>query len=322
MAILARFLQTHALVSLADVLGRYPFEASWAERQLRAWAERGRAVPVGPAGDGDTMQWSAPENLEQVQRGSLGLLRREVTTCSPPQLADFLLRWQGAHPETQKGTAEGLAETLDRLQGLPLPRPCGNRRCCRCVPGYQPRWLDEWVAGGAGLWLVQGDLSASATLVFLDRQQLAELPPPRAGRYTTVGRDPANTRRPAPAWGVFVPDLAAATGLLPSGIRASLGMLMARSLVTNDHFDVVRREPVASPAAANALASGSRPNGRGRPRPRPEGRWSAIPWGGIASPELHAVLMAWRLLRRCGVAAANWPCSIRGCRPGASFTRY
>src|SRR5436309_6773727 len=46
--------------------------------------------------EGEPMQWSAPANLEQVQRGSLGLLRREVTTCPAPQFADFLLRWQGA----------------------------------------------------------------------------------------------------------------------------------------------------------------------------------------------------------------------------------
>src|SRR5260370_2773412 len=103
------------------------------------------------------MQWSAPPNLEQVQRGSLGLLRREVTTCSPPQLADFVLRWQRVHPETQKGTAEGLAEALDRLHGLPLPADLWEQTVLPArVPAYQSRWLDEWVAGGAGLWVAQG----------------------------------------------------------------------------------------------------------------------------------------------------------------------
>src|SRR5262249_47056866 len=32
--ILSRFLDTHALVGLADVLARYPFEAAWAQRKL------------------------------------------------------------------------------------------------------------------------------------------------------------------------------------------------------------------------------------------------------------------------------------------------
>ena len=38
----------------------------------------GRAVPVRREADTGPLQWSAPANLEQVQRGSLGLLRREV----------------------------------------------------------------------------------------------------------------------------------------------------------------------------------------------------------------------------------------------------
>ena len=117
--ILSRFLQTHALVGLEDVLARYPFERDWAQRQLEEWSRSGRAVVVQTS-EG-AMQWSAPANLEQVQRGSLAVLRREVVTCSPPQFADFLLRWQHAHPETRRGGSTGLADVLDRLQGLPLP---------------------------------------------------------------------------------------------------------------------------------------------------------------------------------------------------------
>src|SRR5262249_35570110 len=89
-AILSRYLQTHALVALDDILARYPLEREWARRQLEEWARQGRAVIV--CGGGQPMQFSAPANLQQVQRGSLGLLRREVITCAAPQFADFLLR--------------------------------------------------------------------------------------------------------------------------------------------------------------------------------------------------------------------------------------
>ena len=117
--ILARFLDTHALVGLDDVLARYPFERDWARHQLEEWARTGRAVLVQV--EGGTMQWSAPSNLEQMQRGTLAVLRREVTTCTPPQFVDFLLRWQHAHPETRQGGPSGLAAALERLPGLPLP---------------------------------------------------------------------------------------------------------------------------------------------------------------------------------------------------------
>ena len=103
-------------------------------------ARRERAVVADPA------------NLEQVQRGSLGILRREVVTCSPPQFADFLLRWQGVHPDTRRGGSEGLAEVLARLQGLPLDAEVWEQTVLPArVPDYQPRWLDEWIAGGEGV---------------------------------------------------------------------------------------------------------------------------------------------------------------------------
>ena len=313
-AILARFLQTHALVSLDDILARYPFEASWAERQLCAWAERGRAVPVTAAGEGDTMQWSAPANLEQVQRGSLGLLRREVTTCSPPQLADFVLRWQGAHPEMQKGTAAGLAETLHRLQGMPLAADLWEQTVLPArVLAYQPRWLDEWVAGGAGVWVVQGDPDGNGLLAFLDREQLLELPPPAAPEESPL---PAEVQQILDALrqrgASFVTDLAQHTGQLPSNVRSALWALMGRSLVTNDHFDVVRRGKEETPTGdeGGSRLAGRRSPGRvsltslrRRAVQRPEGRWSVLPWGGTASPEMLAVLMASRLLHRYGIAA-------------------
>ncbi len=115
--IFERFLSTHALVGLNDLLKRYPFEREWAIRQLDEWTKTGRVVAVG---GGETMQWSAPTNLDQVERGSLALLRREVLTCPPQQFADFLLRWQSAHPETRRGGSEGLAAALERLEGLTI----------------------------------------------------------------------------------------------------------------------------------------------------------------------------------------------------------
>src|SRR5262249_6787290 len=116
--ILLRFLDTHALVGLAEVLGRYPLEADWARRKLEQWSASGRAIVV-PSGEGpEPLRWSAPANLEQVERSTLARLRREVVTCPPTQLVDFLLRWQGVHPQARR---QSLAEVLQSLEGLPVP---------------------------------------------------------------------------------------------------------------------------------------------------------------------------------------------------------
>ncbi len=299
--ILARFLATHALVGLADVLARYPFEPDWARRQLEEWARTGRAVAVPPAAEEGPLQWSAPGNLEQVQRGSLALLRREVMTCSAPQFADFLLRWQNLHPEARQGGPEGLAVALDCLEGLPLAVGLWEQAVLPArVPAYQPRWLDEWVAGGAGLWVAQGEDGTPGLVAFFDRDGLRRLAHPAAEGPpldAAAARVLESLRRRGAS---FVDDLVSDTGLSPNEVRAALGALRRCGLATNDRFDVIRRgETPGSEAPAGRLPA------RGLRRPagwRPEGRWSLLSWG-RPTPEENAVEQAGRLLRRCGVAA-------------------
>src|SRR5262249_3834616 len=77
-AILRRYLATRALVGLEDILRRYPFEQTWAQRQLEEWARTGQLVPVQATEAPEPLQWSLPENLDQARRGTLAILRREV----------------------------------------------------------------------------------------------------------------------------------------------------------------------------------------------------------------------------------------------------
>jgi ATP-dependent Lhr-like helicase len=306
--IFERFLRTHALVGLEDVLSRYPFEREWARRQLEEWAKAGRVRPV-PAAEGGPMQWSAPANLEQVQRGSLALLRREVVTCPAPQFADFLLRWQGVHPSGRQGGVEGLTAALDRLQGLPLPAELWEQAVLPArVPGYQPRWLDEWVGGGSGVWACQGE--GDGLLAVFGRETLARLAPPTTGG-PPPGEDESRVLECLQRRGAsFLTDLATDTGLSPGTVRGSLWGLLRRSLVTNDHFDVVRKGEAAPTLEA---APPARPGSgltrlpslrdmRRRAAQRPEGRWSLLPWG-RPGPEEQAVAQAWLLLQRYGVVA-------------------
>ncbi len=308
--ILARFLDTHALVGLDDVLARYPFERDWARHQLEEWARTGRAVLVQI--EGGTMQWSAPSNLEQMQRGTLAVLRREVTTCTPPQFVDFLLRWQHAHPETRQGGPSGLAAALERLPGLPLPAEVWEQAVLLTrVPEYQPRWLEEWTAGGTGVWLCQGSSdNGPGQLAFLPRDLLHQLAAPSQPELGPV--DESSNRVLAclrNRGAMFAADLASDSGLSPSVVRTSLWALLRRSLVTNDHFEVIRRGEESPPTMESTSGGrGVRGQGpsmrslrRGVDR-RPEGRWSLLAWG-QPDPESQAITQAWLLLQRYGVAA-------------------
>jgi ATP-dependent Lhr-like helicase len=306
--ILARFLTTHALVGLADVLRRYPFDETWARRQLEEWSRSGRVVAVERGDDVAPPQWSAPENLDQVQRGSLAVLRREVVTCPAPQFVDYLLRWQGAHPAERRGSAEALAETLERLEALPLAAPIWEQTVLPSrVAGYQPRWLDEWVAGGSGAWVCRGDVEGNAQVAFIGRELLRRLPAP-SGSDAPPGEDAARVLECLRARGAsFLADLATETGLSPGSCRAALWTLARRGLVTNDRFDAVRQgepeAPDATPSAARgAIVRGPSLRGvrRGVASRRPEGRWSLLSYG-HPGPEDLAVMQAELLLNRYGV---------------------
>jgi ATP-dependent Lhr-like helicase len=308
---LLRFLESHALVGLGDVLGRYPFERSWAQRKLEEWAGSGRLVPVRPDGAGETVQWSAPTNLEQVQRGSLALLRSEVATCPPAQFADFVVHWQGLHPQNRRGSADGLAEALSRLEGLLLPPDIWEQTILPGrVPGFQPRWLDEAIASGEWTWVCrsEGD-SGAGQLAFWNRLHFPDLSPPRWEEAPSLGAAADLVCEQLRGRGAsFVPDLAQATGLAPSVVRQALWALLRRGLVTNDHFDVIRKGEVATAdhVAGDPRRAGGRRTAmalRRRMPPRhPEGRWSLLPWG---RPEVEeqAVFLAGVLLQRYGVAA-------------------
>src|SRR5262249_40172275 len=165
--ILGRFLDTHALVGLRDVLERYPFERDWAERKLKAWAESGRFIAVrNPQAKDAVPQWSAPGNLEQVQRGTLALLRQEIVACPAAQFAEFVLRWQGVHPATCQKGADGIAAALSRLEGLPLPAELWEGTVLPTrVSNYQPRDLDGHLANGAWVWACQGSEDRAPSLL-------------------------------------------------------------------------------------------------------------------------------------------------------------
>jgi ATP-dependent helicase Lhr and Lhr-like helicase len=303
--IFERFLQTHALVGLADILKRYPFEREWAQRQLEEWGRSGRVVSV-PRGDGESMSWSAPENLDQVQRGSLSLARREVITCPAPQFADFLLRWQGAHPNGRRGGSEGLAQALSRLEGIALPTELWEQTVLPTrVPGYQPRWLDEWITGGTGVWVGH----AEGAVAFVRRETLSQLSIPPIGDLPPLD-EPSQTVQAALGrrGACFVADLATDTELSPTQVRSSLWKLVRAGLATNDAFGVARRGEQADLATQDVGSAG----GRGKALTlrslrrsfvgHPEGRWSLVGWN-RPSPEELALAQVALLLERYGVVA-------------------
>jgi len=314
--ILSRFLATHALVGLNDVLERYPFERAWARRQIETWAQSGRVVPIRRDEAPAPSQWSDPANLDQVQRGTLALLRSEVLTCPAQQFADFVTRWQGLHPETRQGDLDGLAAAVARLEGLLVPADLWEQTILPArAPGYQPRWLDDLIGTGEWTWACRGDgATGPGALAFLGRAHLAERPFPQGLDAPALPDSAEQILECLRSRGaLFVTEIVQHTGLTPGGVRSALWDLVRRGLLTNDHFDVIRRGEEARAAVlgngAEDVGRRSRlpalsrlPRGRRRAPQRPEGRWALVPWG-QPDVEANAVHMASLLLQRYGVVA-------------------
>jgi ATP-dependent Lhr-like helicase len=295
--ILSRFLDTHALVSLNDILARYPLEREWAARRLEEWVRTGRAVRVPH----NQEQFATPGNLQQVQRGSLGLLRREVITASPAQFVDFVLRWQGAHPDTRRGQAEGLHVALEKLQGLALPSEAWEETILPTrVPGYQPRWLDEWINAGNGVWIGAGGESLDR-VAFLARGLLAELGEPPQPE-SPLSQDAQTLAALLEQKGAsFLTDLALISKLAPSATRKALWELARRGKLSNDRYDVVRQGEIDTQTETTTKGRSLR-NLKRMMTQRPEGRWSLLSWGkpGIEAMALTQCLL---LLQRYGVVS-------------------
>jgi ATP-dependent Lhr-like helicase len=303
--ILHRYLETHALVGLDDLLARYPFEPAWAREQLQAWQRQGRIVSIPGVNGSASEQYAVPDNLQRMRRGTLAMRRREVIACPPRQFVDFVLRWQKLHPIAQVDGADGTREVLGQLNGQFLPVELVETSI---LPGrvrdYHPRWLDAALSGGTWLWMGRG-ANMLSEVAFIERERLVDYAPPPLpnDEGMPAGVEPVYQhlqRRGA----LFVTDLAVELGLAPSTVRTALGSLACCGLATNDLYDVVRRgEPIASAAPAPRSRMPLRPRASARrPLAAPEGRWSLLKWG---QPDLETQALAavQRLLDRYGVVS-------------------
>jgi ATP-dependent Lhr-like helicase len=309
--IVRRFLQTHALVGLDDLLARYPIGPAEATELLERWAEEGTLVRLDSAGVESVPQWAERGNLDEVRRLSVALRRKESVAVAPEVFADFLVRRQHVHPATRWEGAAAVGLVLEQLQGFAAPAELWEADLLpRRVKDFRPAWLDEVLSAGGWLWRAEGDSRGDPRLAFAPRDFAgrwpeAEEPQPLSDDEQRIA-DWLETRGAS-----FATDVVRQLGIEPSRGRAALAGLLRRGLVTNDRLDPLR-PGAAAVAEALARASGSasvpRP-GLIRPRrslrrtasARPEGRWSRLEPPPEGDEETSCLSWAAVLLERYGV---------------------
>ncbi len=286
--IVRRFLQTHALIGLADLTARYPIASVEAAELLERWAERGQGRPgrairrsrpttrVGRAREpgrdapGDAWRcagaraWPSPPRSSPISccAGSTSIRRRAAKgpACARagPRAAPGLRR---------AGRARGRRDPAAAGQGLSAG--AGSTTCSAAA------------TGSGGPRAIGGDEPRVAFLRRDFRGGLARAAPARraGGRRATVldllGRHGAS----------FATDLARLAGhRAVAGAPRALASSLGRGLVTNDRFDPLRPGSAVDAARPGGGVVGSRRarrrSLRARPRrslsARPEGRWSRL----------------------------------------------
>ena len=336
--ILERFLAVSGPVSQKEVLERYAFPPEWLENVLEGLRKKGELV-AGPfpvrKRDVQEERYCRRELVQDMQRRTLSILRREVESVPLPVYAHFLMRWQHLLPPAGLRGQAGVAEALEQLGALALPLDVWEKEVLPArVANFHPKELDALVSVGRLLWYRQG-----GDLVFLARASALAVPAPAEASDGTLPAEERlvlNVLRERGA--SFEAEIAAAAGLEIAVVEAALRRLAIRGLVTNDVFDLARRLPTQANSGVGTESETVQPGlpgrtGRGsiygtgftraayreakrRARKRatlaavrpqtPAGRWSTVP---LENPDnLAQTALDWArlLLNRWGVVARDW----------------
>ncbi len=317
--IIDRFLRTHALIGLNEIIARYPIGPARATELLEASVEHGDLIRI----DGeDGSRWGDRRNLDEVRRLSIALKRQESVAVPPEIFAASVANLQRVYPSQKREGAAAVSLVLEQLQGFSATAEVWETEILpRRICGYRTSWLDEAFAGGAWVW--RGSTSGRTEL------RVAILARDFSG---TWNRNPDEVEPSALAQRVLVClrekgaqfpiDLARNSVLDPSSVRAGLLELAGLGQVTNDRFDPVRP---GGEAMSLALEEAGRRQSRNsfRPRPamrraastRPEGRWSVLELQSQVDPESSALVWAGLLLERYGVLTREIAELDPGCPP-------
>ncbi|MCA9583216.1 MAG: DEAD/DEAH box helicase, partial [Myxococcales bacterium] len=252
-------------------------------------------------------QWCERALLARIHRHTLDRLRREIEPVTAAQFAQFLTRWQRAHPDRRMDGVEGLFAVIEQLAGYAVPaRSWEPDVLAMRMRSYDPSWLDGLCLMGRVAWSRPPGRSSgtspvgSTPIVVAPRSSLSFW-------FRTEGDEvlePLGHEAEAVlgalhgAGALFFDDLVSRTHLLATRVEQALGELVAKGLVRSDAFDGLRSLVAAPDRRPRARSRGRLGPGRGAV---PTGRWTTVENGIGGNPDDALEFVAERLLKRWGV---------------------
>ncbi|GFH39351.1 ATP-dependent helicase [Streptomyces pacificus] len=318
--LLARFARTHGPFTSSQAAARFGLGAAVTDGALQRLAAAGRVVQgeFHPSGIGQ--EWCDATVLRRLRRRSLAVLRQELEPVPPAALATFLPQWQHLGGTGLRGI-DGLARTVEQLQGAPVPASALEKLILPSrVAGYTPGMLDELTTSGEVVWAGAGALPGKDGWVSLYHADAAPLllPQPHpleltalhesvlrtlAGGYGLFFRHIADQVRATTHPEVTDPQLADAlwelawSGRLTNDTLAPLRSLLGSGRTAGSTAHRARR--TVPRGRYGSLTSAARTASRNGP-PTVSGRWSLLP-AHEPDPTHRAHALARTLLDRHGV---------------------
>jgi ATP-dependent Lhr-like helicase len=310
-----RYARRHSPFQAESLRDYYGWSDADVASVLRALSASGRLrqgeFRPGAAG----AEWTDAALLEEMHRRSLARARRQVRPADPAAFCRFVHHWQGvsspsvaAGPGPARAGIDGLARTLDQLQGIALPAEAWEATVLPSrVSGYVPSMLDTLVGSGQYRWRASGGADSLRVSFWPADRADPHVAGQTASAATAVAAGDRDAQsavgshdsqvgaiRAALAGGAarFVQEIWRLTGLGAGEVIAGLERMMIAGEATNDTFGPVRQY----------IALGARY--RGLPRTLTPAALAAMGRWSLAAPRRDAAAAAGdpaRLLDRYGV---------------------
>jgi ATP-dependent Lhr-like helicase len=258
------------------------------------------------------LEWCERRLLARIHRYTLNRLRAEIEPVSPADFMRFLFAWQHVDPAARLAGIDGVRAVVEALDGYEVAADAWERAVLPArVDGYDSSMLDTLSLTGDIGWARFSSPSDETTqlvgatpIALFLREHAdawaalkpsasggAEQPPALLRPDSTRVVDILRTRG-----ALFLPEIAAASGLADAQVRHAVADLVARGLVTSDGFAGLRA--IIRTASGRPLPAGGRTN--------VTGRWALIETrrneADVPSTREAAVdLQARALLRRYGI---------------------
>ncbi|MEP6619561.1 MAG: DEAD/DEAH box helicase [bacterium] len=258
--ILARWIALAGPTAIDDVRARYDFQASWVERRLADWEQKGVLVRGVFGGDRTVTRWCSRRLLEQARRRELAEARKQIEAVSLDSFQRFLQRWQHLTPSTRHTGNDATAAALSQMYGLARPGDAWERDYLPSrVERYDANALGRLASSGMLVWAAEPPRDAlpgkHIRVRFFERGtgRLWLREPVDDAALSANGRAVRTVIKTQGA--SFIADISATSGLAPQATRGALRELVAAGVVTNDTVDalrdVLRWTPMLPPKAAD-----------------------------------------------------------------------